>query len=102
VVWVFQQINSVRKPNYQIKLYVYTPKEGAPVWEWMNSKGDMRDFYPGTTKRIPVKRFPSFKAAKKYVADNFFEERAKIFLATPPELIENGDGRTWKNEEVFA
>jgi len=89
-------VKKLPRPVYfEIEVYIYTDSSGE-IWEYISTDGRTKSIMH--TKK--AKRFPNEKAALKYAEKNELN-RFRIIELTPPELIENNDGRTWGTKVVW-
>jgi hypothetical protein len=79
---------------FEIEVYIYADSSGE-LWEYISTDGRTRSIM--NTKK--AKRFPSEKAALKYAEKNKLN-RFRVVELTPPELLEDNDGRTW-GQKIF-
>lgn len=89
-------VKKLPRPVYfEIEVYIYAGSSGE-IWEYISTDGRTKSIMH--TKK--AKRFPTQKAALKYAEKNKLN-RFRIIELTPPELLENNDGRTWGTKVVW-
>lgn len=89
-------VKKLPRPVYfEIEVYIYSDSSGE-IWEYISTDGRTKSIMH--TKK--AKRFPSEKAALKYAENNKLN-RFRVIELTPPELLDNNDGRTWGTKIVW-